>query len=53
MREETIADGKAHFIPMKENPKTKTLTILDLCDYVCIHIVLPVQMNCRAIVTNF
>lgn len=53
MREETIADDKAHFIPMKQNPKMKTLTILDLCDYVCIRIGLPVKMSCRPIVTNF
>lgn len=51
-REETITDGKAHFIHTKESPEMKTLTILDQCDYVYMHIGLSVRMNRRAIVTN-
>lgn len=52
MREETIADVKSHFIHTKECVKIRTLTILDPCDYVYMHIGLSLQKSYRFIVTD-
>lgn len=52
MREETIADVKAYFIHTKESVKMRTLTILDQCDYVYMHIGLSLQIGCRFVVRN-